>query len=580
MRVILRSLLIVLCCVTAVFGSALDLPVKSVNGKQYYYYVVKKGDTVYSLQKRLGVTRKQLIESNPGAADGLRADETLLFAVDKFGGSEQIVADPTPSVAQPSEEGVIVHKVKKGETLFGISRQYGVNPDDIVALNPQAMSGVKTGATLRIPVAANAVSEDVNVAENEPETTSEEAPRVVVIEPSYDLTPVNPGVIAVEPEAVIVDNDAETEDDVEPDSLVAEPVSRKSSIAVLLPFMLNEDQPGRQAALYTDFYKGLLLAADTLSNRGDTVSIYAFDTMGDVNRLKSLLDQPAVKEASVIIAPDATVQLSAIADAVKSSDLKVLNVFNVKDTLYLDCSQFVQTNIPHRQMYAKAVDAMLRLYPDYIPVVINNQSGRNDKAEFVAYMLNVYRSKGVEPIEINYDGALVASEFDVLPTDGSRYVVIPTSGNLNEFNKFIHAVKTARETRELALFGYPDWTAFRGDAEELLHSVDAAVYSRFYLDENSFDTRSFAQSYERWYGGEMIDVVPNQALLGFDVGNMLIRNLRTNNGSFDPMTVRYIGIQSSFDFIRAADRDDAGFCNDDIYILRFHPGNRVERLSF
>jgi hypothetical protein len=70
-----------------------------------------------------------------------------------------------------------------------------------------------------------------------------------------------------------------------------------------------------------------------------------------------------------------------------------------------------------------------------------------------------------------------------LPDDGSRYLLIPTSGNINEFNKFIHAVKTARdasaETGRIALFGYPDWTAFRNDAEAMLHAVDATVFSRF-----------------------------------------------------------------------------------------------------
>ena len=42
----------------AVAGSvmALDLPTKDINGKSYYYYKVKKGETVYSLTHRFGVT--------------------------------------------------------------------------------------------------------------------------------------------------------------------------------------------------------------------------------------------------------------------------------------------------------------------------------------------------------------------------------------------------------------------------------------------------------------------------------------------------------------------------------------------
>ena len=580
MKTILRSIIFSLCCLSAVFASAMDLPVKMVNGKAYYYYVVKKGDTVYSLQKRLGITHKQLVESNPGAADGLRTDDILLFAVDKFGDGRPVVIE-TEEAAEQQSTDVVYHKVKKGETLYGISRQYGVKPDDIVALNPSTIAGIKTGATLKIPVAQVAGTASEQISEEPVE--EQPAEEIGIVMPEQRLRPVEAKFVQVDPEdesdeeAVAEVPEEETAD---ADSAAVEPVGRPATIAVILPFMLEEETPGRQALLFTDFYKGLLLAADTLSNRGDSVKIYAYDTMGDMSRLKSILSEEPVREASVIIAPDGDPQLAAIAQAVVGRDTKVINVFNVKDSLFTDHQQMIQTNIPHRKMYAKAVDAMQQLYPDCVPVIIRNRSGRNDKAEFVAYMSDIYRSKGVEPIEIEYEGALVVAQLDALPTDGTRYVIVPTSGNLNEFNKFIHAIKTERDTRDIAIFGYPDWTAFRGDAEDMLHEVDATVFSRFYYDDDSFDTRSLAQAFERWYGNEMIEVVPNQAVLGFDVGNMVIRNLRANDGYFNPEDIRYTGVQSSFEFKRANHSDNAGYCNEEIYILRFTPGRRVERLSF
>ncbi|MDE5566893.1 MAG: LysM peptidoglycan-binding domain-containing protein [Muribaculaceae bacterium] len=575
MKTIFRAIIFSLCCMSAIFASAMDLPVKMVNGKAYYYYVVKKGDTIYSLQKRLGITHKQLVESNPGAADGLRTDATLLFAVNEFGDGSPVVIE-TEESAEPQPTDIVMHKVKKGETLYGISRQYGVKPDDIIALNPEAVSGIKKDATLRIPVTKPEDAAPVAADEVKQEDVLNED---VFMSPEYRLKPVRPAI-----ETVPMDGEDESENDAsqyeEGDTTEVQTESRPATIAVILPFMLEEETPGKQAMLFTDFYKGLLLAADTLSNRGDSVKIYAYDTMCDMARLKAILSEDAVRDASVIIAPDGDAQLAAIADAVAGRDTKVINVFNVKDSLFVNHPELIQTNIPHRKMYAKAVDAMMRIYPDYVPVIIRNRDGRNDKAEFINYMTDVYRSRGVEPIEVEYEGALVVAQLDALPTDGTRYVIVPTSGSLNEFNKFIHAIKTERDIRDIALFGYPDWTAFRGDAEELLHAVDATVFSRFYYDDDSFDTRSLARAFERWYGSPMIEVVPNQGVLGFDVGNMVIRNLRANNGSFNPEDERYTGVQSSFEFNRAADNDSAGYCNNEIYILRFAPGRRVERLSF
>ena len=62
---ILRTLILTVSLSLAFGTMAYDLPVKTINGKQYYYYTVKKGDTLYSLTNLLGITRKQLVDSNP-----------------------------------------------------------------------------------------------------------------------------------------------------------------------------------------------------------------------------------------------------------------------------------------------------------------------------------------------------------------------------------------------------------------------------------------------------------------------------------------------------------------------------------
>ncbi len=546
---------------------AMDLPVKEVNGKPYYYYIVKKGDTVYSLLSRFGITRSQLIASNPSAAGILKTGETLYFSVEEFGDGKPYVIEREPEV-QPMPEGRIDHHVKKGETLYGISKKYGVSQDLIVELNPKVRSGVKTGMIIQIPVAVTDQQESGDVDNIDNEATGGET------ESEQTQMPVSP--TDTDQTETLDDSGEEVEEEIVP--------SREATVAVVLPFMLESETPSKQALLYTDFYKGMLLAADTLSNRGDSVKIFAFDTMGDINRLKQLLKDDAVKNSSVIIAPDDERQLEAISSAVGGTETKVINVFNVKDSLYLTQNAMVQTNVPHRVMYAKALAAIDKLYPGFMPVIVRNESGRSDKAEFIAYIKDAYRNRGVEALEIVYDGALLNAQVESLPDDGGKYLIIPSSGSLSDFNKMVHAIKTVRESsgdkRTIELFGYPDWTAFRGDAESMLHAVGATVFSRFYYDADGFDTRCLNDAFVRWYGEDMLEGVPNHGVLGFDVGNLVIRNLRENNGFFNPMVGDYVGVQSSFEFERADDNPAAGYFNDQVYILRFYPGTKVERLHF
>jgi hypothetical protein len=66
--------------------------------------------------------------------------------------------------------------------------------------------------------------------------------------------------------------------------------------------------------------------------------------------------------------------------------------------------------------------------------------------------------------------------------------------------------------------------------------------------------------------------IPNQALLGYDAGFYLIKNIKTNKGTFNPSyPSTHFGLQSSFS-LREADKStstDAGYVNDALYIIKF-----------
>lgn len=577
-RTIKHLRLIVLALLTLTLVS-FDLPVKTVNGRQYFYYTVKKGDTLYSLATSLGVTRKQIVEYNPAAADMLKDGDILYFPADKFNTTFTPLESAETVPAQTSDGLPAYHKVKKGETLYGISRQYNISQDRILELNPEARNGIKTGAILKIahtPEAA--VTPEDEAAPAAPVLQSDDnggksSMIATLIEDTAELSPV---IVNISSEAYPTAPDENADDTITLDNETA----GTPSIAILLPFMLNDETPSRQAMLYTDFYKGLLLAADTLSHRGDSIAVYVYDTEGSEARLRQLLDEPSVKDASVIIAPESAGMLSLLSSGIQDSHCKIINVFNIKDSLYLTDSRFIQVNTPHDIMYAAAADAIDRLYGNYTPIMLRSAGGRNEKVEFAELVRNRYAAKGITPIDYAYDDALLSGELDNIDlSDGKSYVVIPSSGNLNEFNKFIHAVLTLRTRAEnpaqVAIFGYPDWTAFRGDAKELLHAADATVYSRFYLNPDNFDTGSLRQAYDKWYGTEMIDVIPNQAILGFDTGNMIIRNLRANDGRLSPDDIDYRGIQSSFKFANHG----SGYCNEAVYIIRFNPDGTTQRLQ-
>lgn len=452
---------------------ALDLPVKKVKGVEYYYYKAKKGESIYGLSKKLGLSRDEIVRHNPSAADGLKKNMMLFFPVSEY-------------------------------------------------------------ATHTMP-------------------------------------------------------DEETEEIVEVVEEIVPEIVKEPTIAVMLPFGLDNKEPDRNNKLALDFYKGLLIAADSLSSRqGQTIQIRAIDLPNTPDGVRNIVAADStLARAAVIIGPEDITLLNELNAAAPALGTYVLNVLNFRDSAYISNPYSLQANIPQREMYAEAVKGLREQFEGYQPVILKSATGRNDKEAFVAFMAEQYRADGIEPIEINYQNNLLNADLEVLPVDaGQKYVVIPSGGSLADFNKFAYVLKAFRdriaamepedptaERAELSVFGYPDWTAFRGDAQDLLHRLEVTVYSRFFDDFIGFSAKIIASDFKRWYGTTMIESLPSYGLLGFDTGTYLIKNLRSNNGTFNPEVPSvFSGIQSTFQFKR---NGEGGYYNSALYIIRYLPGGRM-----
>ena len=93
-------------------------------------HVVKKLETVYAISKRYGVSEEEIYRLNEGSQWGIREGQTLLIPQRK----PDTIYVEAPAVVQ-AESGI--HVVQSGETLFGISRKYGLTMGQLLELNPQ-----------------------------------------------------------------------------------------------------------------------------------------------------------------------------------------------------------------------------------------------------------------------------------------------------------------------------------------------------------------------------------------------------------------------------------------------------------
>ncbi|MDE6770750.1 MAG: LysM peptidoglycan-binding domain-containing protein [Muribaculaceae bacterium] len=132
----------------SVFAATPDLPRTEILGKEYYYHEIQKGESIYGIAKQYGWDLEELVRLNPTASSEMKKGTRLYYPT----GRVTIVTDlATDQLVEPVDAEPIRHKVKKGETVYGISKQYGIPVETIYALYPNAKNGIKAGEILEFP---------------------------------------------------------------------------------------------------------------------------------------------------------------------------------------------------------------------------------------------------------------------------------------------------------------------------------------------------------------------------------------------------------------------------------------------
>lgn len=174
------------------YGGYKYVPVSGSN-----YYVVKKGDSLWSIARANGLTVDELKSLNNLSSNVLHVGDTLLISsadsTDDDGNDNYYVVksgDTLWSIARKYNLSVnelkalnnlssnalsvgqrlIVGKessndyvVSAGDTLWAIARKFNVSVDDIKALNNLSSNNLSIGMTLKIPLYSNKQNEETNV---------------------------------------------------------------------------------------------------------------------------------------------------------------------------------------------------------------------------------------------------------------------------------------------------------------------------------------------------------------------------------------------------------------------------------
>ena len=103
-------------------------------GAEGNYYTVQKGDTLYGIANKYGISVDELKAANNLSSNTLTIGKVLLI----------------PEVEEPETPDENIYTVKSGDTLYSIANKYGMTVDELKALNNLTSNTLSIGQKLVI----------------------------------------------------------------------------------------------------------------------------------------------------------------------------------------------------------------------------------------------------------------------------------------------------------------------------------------------------------------------------------------------------------------------------------------------
>lgn len=154
--------------------------IEKKGGKTYIVHKVEAKETLYSLSRRYGASVEDIKKANEDQGD-LKVGQSILIPTKNV----------STAVVHPAS--VKTHTVEAKETLYSISRKYGVSVDELKKANPNVpVDDMKVGQMLVLPKNAKIPAEDKTTTttpvENTPKSTgSSPNPKTHVLQPKETL---------------------------------------------------------------------------------------------------------------------------------------------------------------------------------------------------------------------------------------------------------------------------------------------------------------------------------------------------------------------------------------------------------
>jgi LysM repeat protein len=382
-----------------------------VQKREAVIHNTEAGETLYSIARKYNVPTGAIMNANPGVTP-----ETLAI------GQKLVIPQPETSreaikVSDEPTGKFLEHIVSRGETLYSISRHYGVTIDTLKKYNSGMEFNLYIGQKIKIPVSQQS-SEFIVYTPDKAERLDRIAEKHQ-IEPD-EITELNPEIgrrarkgqsIKIPTEyAGTIEEEVETTE--ESHDLPELPcidreisLNQTLNVALMVPLFLETADSifstdvkdysrltNLSSFRFLNFYSGFMMAVDSMKKQGLNINLFVYDVDNSDQKVNAVLNKSELSSMDLIAGPLYARSFTRVADYAKTFRIPIINPLSTREEVIQDNpyvfklkpSQDVQTDLLLTHILEKYRNSN-------IVIVRHNQYQFQSPASYIRNSLNSRR---------------------------------------------------------------------------------------------------------------------------------------------------------------------------------------------
>ncbi|MFR9649838.1 MAG: LysM peptidoglycan-binding domain-containing protein [Rikenellaceae bacterium] len=419
--------------------------------RRFSEHTIKSGETLYSISRKYEISIEVIINDNPKVDPiSLREGEVLLIRKKEQGESDKMknLAEwekYRDNLNRVAPEGYKFHLVNQGETLYSLSRRYGMSVDDIVEVN-NLSDGLKMGHLIAV------LSDEQDVADSGDNALSEQSDE----QPTGSSLPSG--------------------------GIRAKAESEKLRVAIFLPLQINGDIRSE----FAEFYNGFLLGLEDIKvqhpNRDITVDLY--NSGRDRDKIADIASSEQFKGTDLIIGPIYNESISALVPYAKANSVPIVSPLSQVRDVRSDMV-FQMASLPEHR-YDKIGDMLAShkhitfIHTESTDVNFYNQIlamiGVRDESEITHHTYTFEHPDVTRKLKEEDEERISPSDLTQFIANEQDNTIIITSDNQTDVDRILAALTSAKTNQLARSLSRPKYSVLGNSAWSNYSTIDRFLF--------------------------------------------------------------------------------------------------------